>query len=199
MVAKKRNMYRYAVDEFIEMINILQNRQVAYKCNDNDVQSWNKFVDYYDSKNIEINKSFIHEFLKYGLHSWFNPSCTESHKRNCRFSWVFGGEAIKRYNALDVKVRANIVRKGVQVELREHIKVKTTTKASLVYLSVRKSEEDMKRQFHNTKKALTWCVANTTLFFHKSSLCASCKDKVDCKQILKQNYYKVYKLRGYDK
>ena len=199
VVPKKRSLYRYAVDEFVEMIHVLQKRQVAYKCNDHDVNGWNKFVDYYTQQNIEIDKSFVYNFLKYGLQSWFNPSCTESHKRNCRFSWIFGGEAIKRYNALNTKARAEVVRKGVQVDLREHIKVKTTTDASLMYLSVRNSEEKMKQEFHNTKRGITWCIANTTLFFHKSSLCASCMYKVDCKQMLKDNFPKIYKLRGYDK
>lgn len=199
VVPKKRSLYRYAVDEFVDMIHVLQKRQVSYKCNDQDVNGWNKFVDYYTEQNIEIDKSFVYNFLKYGLQSWFNPSCTELQKRNCRFSWVFGNEAIKRYNALNMKARADVVRKGVQVDLREHIKIKTTTDASLVYLSVRKSEENLKQEFHNTKRGMTWCIANTSLFFHKSSLCASCIYKVDCKQILKDNFPKVYKLRGYDK
>ena len=196
---KKRTLYRYAVDEFVEMIHVLQNRQVSYKCNDQDVHGWNKFVDYYSEQNITIDKSFVYNFLKYGLQSWFNPSCTEIQKRNCRFSWIFGTEAIKRYNALNVKARADVVRKGVQIDLCEHIKVKTTTDASLVYLSVRNSEEKLKKEFHNTKKALAWCIANTSLFFHKSRLCATCLHKTDCKELLKTNFPKIYKLRGYDK
>ena len=58
VVPKKRSLYRYAVDEFVEMIHVLQKRQVAYKCNDHDVNGWNKFVDYYTQQNIEIDKSF---------------------------------------------------------------------------------------------------------------------------------------------
>ena len=202
VIPKKRTLYRYAVDEFVEMIHFLQKRKVAYKCNDNDVSGWNKFVDYYSEQGVEIDKSFVYNFLKYGLQSWFNPSCTEMHKRNCRFSWVFGSEAVKRYNALNVKARASVVRKGVQNDLRQHIeccKSKTTTDASLLYLSVRVAEENLKREYHNTKRGLAWCMANTTLFFHKSSLCASCVNKAECKNILKDNFPKIYKLRGYDK
>ena len=35
-------------------------------------------------------------------------------------------------------------------------------------------------------------------FNHRSPLCASCEYKEECKDILKDNYPKIYKLRGYD-
>ena len=58
-------------------------------------------------------------------------------------------------------------------------------------------EEKFKAQFHNTKKGLPWCVANTTLYFHKSALCVSCNYRDDCKEILKTEFPKVYIIRGY--
>jgi hypothetical protein len=63
---------------------------------------------------------------------------------------------------------------------------------------VREVEEQFKRTYVGTQRGLLWCVANTTLYFHKSTVCSGCAMKTVCRSIEKANYPKIYKLRGYE-
>lgn len=193
---KKRILYRYAVDIFVALLQQVQHRTKSYRCNDQDVLAWNKFVEYYE--NVYIGEEFIKTFAQYGIQSWFNPSMSETQKANCRFSWIFLAAAIKRWNALGAETNVNITRKCLKTiyEIGDN---KIRSQLSNVYNQIRNSEERLKERYHNRKRGLEWCIANTTLYFHRSSFCASCIHKLDCKKILKLNYPKIYKLRGYDK
>lgn len=193
---KKRSLYRYAVDIFIFLLDKVQRRRKPYRCNDMDVRAWNKFIDYYTERNVYIGKDFIKSFAEYGIQSWFNDDCTETQKHNCRFSWIFSSAAIRRYSKFGVERNVRIVRSSLKKNIK--IKYKHKSLTDEMYVTLRNSEERLKSEFHNTKRGLTWCVANTTLYFHRSPLCASCEYKAECKDILKDNYPKIYKLRGYD-
>lgn len=197
IIPKKRSLYRYAVDVFVELLNKVQDRYKPYRCNDQDVNSWNKFVTYWENLNTFIDKDFIKKFADYGIQTWFNPSVDEIHRHSVRFSWIFGEAQIKRYRKFDAKTNASIVRNCIKKETDLKIKDDNNQLKSL-YLTVRPLEEKFKKEFFNTKRGLSWCIANTSLYFHKSSYCASCNAKVECKDILKNNYSKIYKLRGYD-
>ena len=48
-------------------------------------------------------------------------------------------------------------------------------------------------------KGFVFCVGNTTMYNHKSALCGTCKNITKCKEVLKQEYPKVFKIRGYER
>lgn len=192
----RRSLYRYAVDLFVFLLDKVQQHRKPYRCNDGDVRAWNKFVDYYTTKGVHIGQDFVKSFAEYGIQSWFNDDCTETQKHNCRFSWIFGLAAIRRYNKFGAKGNARIVRNVLKQTVQ--ISYRHASAAKDMYRTVRKSEERFKSEFFNTKRGLAWCIANTTLYFHRSSLCALCNYKAECKEELKNNYPKIHKLRGYD-
>ena len=77
---KKRTLYRYAVDTFGESLNKVQRRNKPYRCNDQDVQSWNLFVEYYKDVN--------HIFIWHGRNTCTsqNPKCSTCPVRDyCKF------------------------------------------------------------------------------------------------------------------
>lgn len=196
VIPKKRILYRYAVDIFVALLNQVQHRCKDYRCNDQDVRAWNSFVDYYSNTNI--GEDFIKRFAEYGIQSWFNPAMNEIQKHRCRFAWIFGLPAIKRWNKLGAETNIRITRSCLKTEFDiKHDDIKSNLNNA--YSALRNSEELLKQRYYNRKRGLEWCIANTTLFFHKSTLCASCIHKLECKKILKINYPKIYKLRGYDK
>ena len=192
---KKQRLFRFAVDLFIDLLEQVTKRKVNYKCNNADTASWNSFVDTFGDN---IGEEFVRKFTEYGIQSWFNPGAQRDYSRVVRFSWIFGSAAIKRWNALSAETRTWVVRNSLKTDHKINT-LKRTTRVSELVIKLRPVEEKFKSEFHNTNRGLLWCVANTTLFHHRSSHCTACKFKENCKEILKSEYPKIYIARGYGK
>lgn len=193
---KKWSLFRFAVDLFVQLLQQVTGRErILYKSTDADTAAWNNFVAVFGDN---IGEEFIRKFVEYGMQSWFNPSVCKDHSHSIRFTWIVGGAAIKRWNALNAETRTWCVRKSLKTDN----KINTLTHKSQLpelLIKVRPVEETFKAEYHNTSRGLLWCIANTSLFFHRSGLCTTCKFKDECKAILKQEYPRVYKMRGYGK
>ena len=193
-----RRLYKYAVDLFIELLTQVQGkRSKPYRCNDADTNAWRDWCAYYEERGVRIGEDFIRRYIEYGLQSWFNDSMTETQKYNVRFSWVFGKAAIKRWNALDANTRQFCVTTHLKQRFKVVRKKKSSTRLTALLKKVRPIEEKFKNEYLNTPRGLLWCKANTTLYNHKSSACAMCNYKDECKEMLLLNMPSVYKLRGY--
>ena len=192
---KKQRLFRFAVDLFIDLLEQVTKRKVNYKCNNADTASWNSFVETFGDN---IGEEFVRKFTEYGIQSWFNPGAQRDYSRAVRFSWIFGSAAIKRWNALSAETRTWVVRNSLKTDYDINTLKRTSLIPELV-VKLRPIEEKFKSEFHNTNRGLLWCVANTTLFHHRSSNCATCKFKENCKEILKSEYHKIYIARGYGK
>ena len=192
---KKQRLFRFAVDLFIDLLEQVTKRKVNYKCNNADTASWNSFVDTFGDN---IGEEFVRKFTEYGIQSWFNPGAHRDYSRAVRFSWIFGSAAIKRWNALSAETRTWVVRNSLKTDHKINT-LKRTTRVPGLVIKLRTVEEKFKSEFHNTNRGLLWCVANTTLFHHRSSHCTTCKFKENCKEILKSEYPKIYIARGYGK
>ena len=58
-----RRLYKYAVDLFVEMLNQVQKRTKPYRCNDNDTNAWNIWVDYHKKNKIPVTEEYIRKFI----------------------------------------------------------------------------------------------------------------------------------------
>lgn len=193
LVRKRQQLFRYAVDKFIEILEQVTNRRVNYKCNAQDTQSWENFMNTFTDS---IGEEFVRNFLQYGIQSWFNDGTEKDYSRQVRFSWIFGKAAIERWKKNDIKTNIFITRKGLKQ--RYDIKlIENKSDIPTVVNSLRAVEENFKSEYHNARRGFAWCIANTTLYFHKSSKCVTCKFKEECKGILKNEYPKIYNQRGY--
>lgn len=194
MVRRRQRLFRFAVDTFIDLLQQVSGRKrIDYRCSVADLQSWDIFMDEYG---ISVGEDFIRKFILFGIQSWFNKSCEVDYSRQIRFNWVIGRNAIERWRKLGQETNMEIVqsclKKDYDIKPRE-----IRSEMADVVVILRKSEEAYKSEFHNTNKGFMWCTANTTLYFHKSPLCATCKFKTECKKLLKQEYPLIYKRRGY--
>lgn len=195
MNAKEKKLYRESVDLFIEILESITKKKHNYRCNDADVKAFQVFCDSFDT-NV-IGMSFIKKYLEYQFQSWFNTGMEKDYSRTVRFSWMFGQKAIKRWRVFSPETNAKIVTSHIKKLGIYKAKVVRETKIPELILKVRSVEENFKREYHNTKRGFAWCVANTTLYNHKSSLCVRCVFKNDCKEVLKEQYPKVFIKRGY--
>lgn len=195
MNAKEKKLYRESVDLFIEILESITKKKHNYRCNDSDVKAFQFFCDSFDT-NI-IGMSFIKKYLEYQFQSWFNTGMDKDYSRTVRFSWMFGQKAVKRWHVFSPETNAKIVSGHIKKLGIYRAKERRETKIPELILKVRSVEEHFKREYHNTKRGFAWCIANTTLYNHKSSFCVRCTFKNDCKRVLKEQYPKVYVKRGY--
>ena len=65
---EKKRLFRFAVDYFIASLNTVTKGTTKYKCNDADVKSWDIFCEHFGER---VAESFIHEYVQYGMNSWF--------------------------------------------------------------------------------------------------------------------------------
>lgn len=198
MMVMNRRLYKFSVDLFLEYLSKVQGKRMrVYRCNDNDVNSWNYFCKFFQEKKVAITEEFIRKFVEYGMHSWFNKDVGYTYQKNVRFSWIFGSGAIKRWYKLPPSARQYYV--NSELKKNYNVKRKKTSSPLLSKLldRVRPIEERFKQEYLNTPRGLLWCTANTTLFLHKSPTCTICEFKDECKENLRRNMPNVYKLRGY--
>lgn len=196
VVHRGGRLFRFAVDLFIQLLKQVTGRRVVrYACNNADTAAWAAFTAAFPDN---IGEDFVRRFCEYGIQSWFNSGVDRDYSRAIRFSWVFGKSAIERWRMNDAGTNDFIVRSC----LKRTYKINTVRRSgglSEAVGSLRAVEEGFRRDFHNTRRGLAWCVANTTLYDHKSPLCVTCIHKAVCKATLAQEYPKLYIKRGYVK
>lgn len=188
-------MYRFAVDNFIKILGQVTHRRVKYRCNDGDTVAWDNFIYEFGAG---VGKDFVIKFLEFGIQSWFNDKTSEDYSRQVRFNWVFGKAAIARWRKHDMKTNVYITRSNLKKNYKINL-VQHEDKITDIVTSIREVEENFKKEFFNTKRGFLWCIANTTLYYHKSSWCAQCIHKIKCKELLKENLPRVYTKRGYER
>lgn len=195
VVRRRQKLFRYAVDIFIELLQQVTKRKVNYRCNDADTACWDNFMDTFTDR---IGEEFIRKFAEYGIQSWFNNGTKKDYSREIHFNWVFGKTAISRWKKNDISTNVFITRVGLKKNHKINV-IKKQTSIPDIVSSIRPYEEKFKSDYHNTKRGFLWCIANTTLYFHKSAKCATCNFKNECKELLKTEYPKIYVKRGYGK
>lgn len=193
VVRRRQRLFRYSVDLFIGMLEKATKRRFNYKCTTTDISCFEKFVDHFGDN---VGEEYIRKFTEYQMQSWFNDGTDIDYSRQIRYSWFFGAKAIKRWEKFDIAFNVRTVRNDVKKKYDINV-IEIKTEINQMVLQLIDSEEKHKTKYLNTKRGLLWCIANTTLYFHKSPKCAICIYKDDCKQALKENYKKIYKLRGY--
>lgn len=195
MNRKETALYRKAVDMFVDMLDGITHRQTNYRCNDADVASFENFLKEFGTNSIGEN--FLKKFLEYQFQSWFNTGMEKDYSHTVRFQWMFGTKAIQRWKKFTPDFNTYLVRSHIKKLGIYKTQTSATTKIPELILRVRPAEEALKKEYFNTRRGYAWCIAGTTLYHHRSPLCARCNFKQDCKKLLKQELPKVYIKRGY--
>jgi len=184
----KRSLYHFAVDTFLRLFAKSIGYKINYRCNNNDVNSFYNFLEEY--RDVSIGENFVREYIEYGFQYYTNDGEVST---NMRMSWIFSKNAIKRF-----KNGGNLKKYRIRkYKVKNKIKTISSKPNSSIVNEVRLYEEKCKKRFFNGKRGLAWCIAMTSLYFHKSSFCVNCVYKDECKEIEKINFPNVYKSRGY--
>jgi hypothetical protein len=170
----------------------------------------NKFLDFVDEKYSlkSIGLEYLVNFIESGFNLYFDAKHLKYGVRSIQIEWIIGSKAIERYEKIK-DIDNKYFRKNRKI--RQDIKLRVLDKFKHSSLPNRQAIKQLltdgnvefyeaeKQRFYDTAEGLAWCMLNTTLYNHKSSLCEACTNRNKCKQILGENYPKLYQLRGYGK
>ena len=132
-----------------------------------------------------IGENFLNNYFRFQFDYWKEKET----ERNPSISWFIGAKAVDRY--FNVEDR----------QLSEYWVSKNTSNIpSYKAPESQISEYEIAKRKTNKLKSETLlsCIESTSLYVNHI-VCITCKSKIDCKKILKQNYPLLYRKRGLNK
>lgn len=188
-----RRLYHYTVDTFVDLLSQLRSRRIRYKCSDKDLEAWEYFIHHYQAS--ILGEDYVKQYLEFALNQWYIREERDVKAERCLLLNMFSKRMIAMWEETKPEYRAYIIRTELKKEYE--IKVKRKSKVSELVNSVILVEEKAREKYLNTPRGLAWCIANTSLYFHRSSACTRCKVKNECREILKKEYTNTFRRRGY--
>ena len=195
--SRGRRLFRESVDLFTTLLRQIKGQPgFVYRMTDADVRGFDGWVGAIGAD--KIGSDFMRRWAEYQFQSWFNDGTSKDYNHAVRYNWIFnGGSAVKRWLALPEEKRTWVVRSSLKMDFRVSVERKPTVTDTELFTTLRSAEEDSKKRFAGTSRGLLWCVANTTLYNHRSATCVVCKFKTDCLETLKREFPRVARGRGY--
>lgn len=111
----------------------------------------------------------------------------KSFNKKVNFSYFFGEKALKRFLSRNQEFDWQLI----DIDQQFKLLIEGSNKEFISYRNPNRSIG------LNTPTGLTNCIATTTLYDHKDLSCNMCIYKEECKELLRTNYLKIYKQRGY--
>jgi len=192
--------FRYAVDTFTSTLRLVKGiSRFGYKATPVDEKSFQNWFSKYST----AGETFIRYWIEYQV-NYYNTDAVKAREQKLKASniilmtWIFGQKAIKRWEKSFKETNSSRVAQNIG-QFKEFAKSKLSKFANQAVIELSVGEEHEKRRYLNGKLGLAYCIMQTTLYNHKSTICLSCNYKQHCKEALKDNYPAVYKIRGYDK
>lgn len=157
---------------------------------DKEVENFFKRLSKKGNNVDSLGIDFLNKYLGFQFAYWLDKDIK---RRNVSLSWIIGKKAIDRWEAIENIENAlywtniRLLEKGVDMY---EIKYLFDIESRVSY--VESEVEDIERKrFYNEVRGLLNCLERTTLYI-KSSICFSCKFKLDCKKILRSEYPELY-------
>lgn len=192
-----KRLFRESVDLFTTLLRQIKGApRFVYRMTDADTAGFDAWVAYFGAD--KIGSDFMRRWAEYQFQSWFNDGTVRDYNHAVRYNWIFnGGSAVKRWNALPEDKRRWVVRTSLKTDFAVGGSKGARSAPTELFTTLRSSEEEVKGRFYGTGRGLVWCVANTTLYNHRSAKCVVCKFKTDCLETLKREYPRIATARGY--
>jgi hypothetical protein len=192
-----RKLFRESVDLFIAVLRQIKGDPgFQYRMTDADVAGFDGWVAAIGAD--KIGSDFMRRWAEYQFQSWFNDGTTRDYNHAVRYNWIFnGGSAVKRWLALPEDKRQWVVRTSLKRDFAVRRGRRSSAGCTELFTTLRVAEEAIKKRFAGTSRGLLWCIANTTLYNHRSAVCVVCKFKSGCLETLKREFPRVAVGRGY--
>lgn len=157
-----------------------------------------KFLELMDKKYLleSIGINFLLNYFIFQFDYW-SKLTIKTYAERIQLNFIIGKAAVDRWKKRDIKFDYKILRSDIiqkyNININEIIQFFKEEELN----QLNKSEELNKKRFYNTNKGFLICLTTTTLYYHKSSLCLTCKFKDECKRNLELKFNNIYIERGY--
>lgn len=172
------------------------------KFSNNNISQVSKFIDYVNVRIGDENygEKFIGDFLTFSFGSYSGRKDNYGRENTFPLSWIISRTKLDEF--LTSNYRKKYVLRKKMNENRELGEIKSTKqkedenkhKKDFI-LKVNTLEERDKERFLNTNKGFVYCSTTTTLINPASDICNQCKYSVECKNLLREEYSKIFKVR----
>lgn len=143
----------------------------------------------------EISVEFLYRYLAFQFLYWEGLNLTQVN--TISFSHIFGLKAVTRFKERDQDYDWQLfntdLSKKLKIDKADYYKYLNyspyQTKFNQNY------NDPIRRKYHNTDRGYSTCIDLTTLYNDKDVSCQSCNFNIECKEMLKLNYPKLYKSR----
>lgn len=172
-----------------------------------DGKTIDNFINHIRLEDHTNNVEFILNFIESSFGYYAKNTTKYRHGlRTISLSWIIGKPAIQRTEQLKtdypnfpnfLKFMRTRVGASLFAKFESEIGTKVSKMSNQAYIKLSKVEEDFKALCENDDVLLEHCLTGTFLYNHNSTRCVFCYHMKECKNLLQQNYPKIYKLRGY--
>lgn len=184
--------------DFVVRFHDLQSSEIKLTQNQRDIVT-DFLIELHKNVGLHsVGPRYIYDFLIYQFNYWHNKKVKFGDritvvrvlgKKSIR-RWFDRREDFSWYNAYK-----DMSQYGLTLKMLSKFKQKKLT----THIKLSQFEEQEKKRFYNTQQGFRNCIEQTTLYNHKSKLCAVCINNRICKQLLKANYPAIYIDRGCDR
>lgn len=196
-----KKIFRIVVDCYIEQYRATSLfKNFTFRCTDSQAKSINNFISkiekQYDPLHLTVD--FFNDYFSFQFNRYYKIK-TPYGRGSVMLNWLIGDKAIELWLNRDKKKASFSVMKNINADTKSVKKkiLKTEQSFSELLLNTQLVEENSKAKYHNTTKGLLYCYTTTTLYNHKSKFCSTCKSAEICKDTLKKEQPKLYRLRSY--
>lgn len=172
LIKSFENYYQQAYEDLGYRVNISANEKL--------INNFFKHLEKQGYPKYSIGQDFINRFLLFQFEYWLDKDLENKPTLN----WFIGKKAIERFcNVEDWEQKSYFVSVNTA-----HLKDLKQSQQTSEY------ELEQKKKYHNQEHGFIHCIENTTLY-SSCIPCITCKFKVNCKELLKENYPLLFKRR----
>lgn len=157
----------------------------------------NSFLKIVDTKYSlhAVGEDFLWDYFIFQFQYWHTATLENNYSDKIIIAWIVGKKAFERWEERD-REKDWMIDKAAIINLYGLDKNSLYTKREqVIQMNNYDSSAPIRKKYLNTDEGFALCVQFTTLFNPSDFSCIRCKNRVDCKELLRVNYSKLYQQR----
>lgn len=162
----------------------------------------NSFLDLVDKEYSlhSVGHTFLWQYFVFQFDYWNKAQLDNKFSDKVVIGWIIGKKAFERWvqrdKEFDWQISAGDFLTKYGFDINELVKIyDLNIDRKPVNTNTYDSSKSIRKQFLNTERGFAICVQQTTLFDPKDLSCIKCNSRVECKELLRVNYPRIFNSR----